>query len=576
MENLKKIWHLLPTQLKPRFIFLILLSLVGTVLEMVGISMLIPIMSSLTGQLDLIQNFSNKFNLDIDISALTIENLLLFFFVVIFLKISILIFIIYYQNNFVFTFFTILLNKLFSNYMRRSLIFHLRNNTAEFIRNLVADTHNVTVGFMGAITSLLLEIILVIGLISIVIYLQPNVALAVIFIIALIGISLFLLIRKKISGLGKKRQLYAFLDIKYMMQGLGGIKEIKVANREKEVTDIYSTNSQNMKKVNFLISSFNQIPKLILEFLALSTLILLLITFNNLNYPFVEIISYFTIIIAAFIRLLPSANKIIISFMNITFYKPSLNILYDEIITNLDNQLKNIETEEKNNFLFKDKIEIKNINFNYKDNERMVEVFKNASMTIDKGDMVGIVGETGSGKSTLVDLIIGLIDISKGEILVDNKNIINNKKSWNNIIGYVPQTVFLNDESFAENIYFYQELEERNKEKLLDSIKQAQLEKFVLNLPNGIDTMIGEQGQRLSGGQRQRIGIARSIYKDSEILIFDESTNSLDKETEQSFLRDIMNFKQKKTIIMISHKLSTLSNCNKIFEIKNLKINKIK
>ena len=460
--------------------------------------------------------------------------------------------------------------------MRRSLIFHLRNNTAEFIRNLVADTHNVTVGFMGAITSLLLEIILVIGLISIVIYLQPNVALAVIFIIALIGISLFLLIRKKISGLGKKRQLYAFLDIKYMMQGLGGIKEIKVANREKEVTDIYSTNSQNMKKVNFLISSFNQIPKLILEFLALSTLILLLITFNNLNYPFVEIISYFTIIIAAFIRLLPSANKIIISFMNITFYKPSLNILYDEIITNLDNQLKNIETEEKNNFLFKDKIEIKNINFNYKDNERMVEVFKNASMTIDKGDMVGIVGETGSGKSTLVDLIIGLIDISKGEILVDNKNIINNKKSWNNIIGYVPQTVFLNDESFAENIYFYQELEERNKEKLLDSIKQAQLEKFVLNLPNGIDTMIGEQGQRLSGGQRQRIGIARSIYKDSEILIFDESTNSLDKETEQSFLRDIMNFKQKKTIIMISHKLSTLSNCNKIFEIKNLKINKIK
>tara|TARA_B100000029_G_scaffold508807_1_gene596547 strand:+ start:1394 stop:3124 length:1731 start_codon:yes stop_codon:yes gene_type:complete len=576
MENLKKIWHLLPTQLKPRFIFLILLSLVGTVLEMVGISMLIPIMSSLTGQLDLIQDFSNKFNLDIDISVLTIENLLLFFFIVIFLKISILIFIIYYQNNFVFTFFTILLNKLFSNYMRRSLIFHLRNNTAEFIRNLVADTHNVTVGFMGAITSLLLEIILVIGLISIVIYLQPNVALAVIFIIALIGISLFLLIRKQISGLGKKRQLYAFLDIKYMMQGLGGIKEIKVANREKEVTDIYSTNSQNMKKVNFLISSFNQIPKLILEFLALSTLILLLITFNNLNFPFVEIISYFTIIIAAFIRLLPSANKIIISFMNITFYKPSLNILYDEIITNLDNQLKNIETKEKNNFLFKDKIEIKNIDFNYKDNERMVEVFKNASMTIDKGDMVGIVGETGSGKSTLVDLIIGLIDISKGEILVDNKNIINNKKSWNNIIGYVPQTVFLNDESFAENIYFYQELEERNKEKLLDSIKQAQLEKFVLNLPNGIDTMIGEQGQRLSGGQRQRIGIARSIYKDSEILIFDESTNSLDKETEQSFLRDIMNFKQKKTIIMISHKLSTLSNCNKIFEIKNLKINKIK
>ncbi len=576
MENLKKIWQLLPTKLKPRFVILIIFSLIGTIFEMIGISMFIPIMSSLTGQEDLIKNFSDKLNLNINIELLTIENLLILFFIIIFIKISLLIFIIYYQNNFVFTFFTILLNKLFSNYMQRDLLFHTKNNSAEFIRNLVADTHNVTVGFMGAITSLILEIILVVGLIFLVIYIQPSIALAVIFIIAIIGSSLFLLIRNFISELGKKRQVYSFLDIKYMMQGLGGIKEIKVANKENEVTDIYYANSQNMKKVNFLVSSFNQTPKLILEFLAMVTLILLLVTFVKLEYPFVEIISYFTIILAAFIRLLPSANKIIISFMNLTFYKPSLKILFNEIV----NYPKNIKIKpsiiNQENFYFKDLIEIKNVDFSYNDENRVIKVFDNANMKIKKGDMVGIIGETGSGKSTLIDIILGLLDTSKGDVLVDNINIKNNKKGWNNLIGYVPQTVFLNDESLADNIYFYQDKKKRDQLKLSDSIKQAQLEKFVNSLPEGINTIIGEQGQRLSGGQRQRIGIARSIYRDAEILIFDESTNSLDQTTEKSFLRDIVNFKQKKTIIMISHKLSTLENCNKIFEVKNLKINQIK
>jgi ABC-type bacteriocin/lantibiotic exporter with double-glycine peptidase domain len=308
----------------------------------------------------------------------------------------------------------------------------------------------------------------------------------------------------------------------------------------------------------------------------MTALIFLLITFVNLDYPFIEIISYFTVILAAFVRLLPSANKIILSLMNLAFYKPSLNILFDEIIINKSYLNKNLSKLKKKNFLFKEKIEIKNIDFSYKDKDRLVEVFKNASMTIDRGDMIGIVGETGSGKSTLIDLILGLVEPSKGEILVDNQKIFQNKKDWNNLIGYVPQSVFLNDESLADNIYFYQLAEERNKEKLFNSIKQAQLIKFVENLPKGIDTLIGEQGQRLSGGQRQRIGIARSIYKDAEILIFDESTNSLDKITEKSFLDDITNFKNIKTIIMISHKISTLDNCNKIFEIKDSNIIQIK
>ena len=576
MENLKKIWYLLPSKLKPRFIFLILLSLFGTILEMIGISMFIPILSSLTGQMELVQEFSSKINLNINISHLTIVNLLSFFFVIISLKISVLMFMIYYQNNFVFSFFTVLLNKLFSNYMYRDINFHTKNNTAEFIRNLITDTHNVTVGFMGAITTLLLETILAAGLIYIVIYIQPTAALVVIFIIGLIGASLFLLIRNMISGLGKKRQLYSFLDIKYMMQGLGGIKEIKIANKEKEVTDIYYKNSLNMKKVNFLYSSFNQTPRLILEFLAMTALIFLLITFVNLDYPFIEIISYFTIILAAFVRLLPSANKIILSLMNLSFYKPSLNTLFDELIANTSYLSTNPSKLEKNNFLFKEKIEIKNIDFSYKDENRLVEVFKDASMTIDKGDMIGIVGETGSGKSTLIDLILGLVETSKGEILVDNQNILQNKKEWNNLIGYVPQSVFLNDETLADNIYFYQPTEDRNKEKLKESIKQAQLFKFVENLSKGTETLIGEQGQRLSGGQRQRIGIARSIYKNAEILIFDESTNSLDKITEKLFLDDITKFKNRKTIIMISHKLNTLVNCNKIFEVKDSNIIQIK
>tara|TARA_A100000164_G_scaffold377761_1_gene417706 strand:- start:1191 stop:2921 length:1731 start_codon:yes stop_codon:yes gene_type:complete len=572
MENLKKLWSILPERLKPRFVILIFLSLVGTVLEMIGITLIIPMMSTLTGENDLISAFSNKFGYEISENFLSIESLLKIFFVIIFLKISVLIFIIYYQNNFVFSFFTEVLVKLYNKYINKQLSFHLKNNSAELIRNLIGETHNVTVGYMSSVANLFLEIIVVLGLIFIVVYLQPSIALGVLVLITLIGSLIFLLIKKKIAQLGKERQIYNFLDIKYIMQGLGGIKEIKVANKEEELMSIYSSNAKNMKRVNFLISSINQTPKLILEFLAMTTLIFLLFVFTKMNYSFVVIISYFTIILAAFLRLLPSVNKIVFSFMNLTFYTPSLEVLYSELSKIDKENIKQNFLNKDKRFDFKSKIEIKNLEFLHNDGERRVEIFKNAEMTILKGEMIGIIGETGSGKSTLVDLIIGLLKPLQGEIIVDGVNINENLRAWNNIIGYVPQSTYLNDDTIEENIFFYEKLFTRNNNKLFEAIKQSQLKKFISNLPKGLNTTIGEQGLRLSGGQRQRIGIARSIYKDSEILIFDESTNALDKDTEDSFLNDVTLFKGKKTILMISHKLSTLEKCDKIFEVKNRRI----
>ena len=286
-----------------------------------------------------------------------------------------------------------------------------------------------------------------------------------------------------------------------------------------------------------------------------------------------NILPILAVFAAAAFRIIPSANRILISLQNVRYGFAAADILFnhlDEI-----RKLKKIEKfSSDDNFISEfENLKLKNISFNYKLNNK--KIFENLNFQIDHGDCIGIIGTTGSGKSTLVDLICGLLRPEKGEILINNKNLIGNEINWRFKIGYVPQNYYLLDGSIVENIAFGQKKDKIDKNKLNNSIKYAQLDDFIHSLENKLDTKVGERGIRLSGGQKQRLAIARALYFDPEIIIFDEATSSLDLTTEENLLNTIKNLIGKKTLLIVSHRMNTLKNCNKIYNVNNLNLKEV-
>jgi ABC-type bacteriocin/lantibiotic exporter with double-glycine peptidase domain len=316
----------------------------------------------------------------------------------------------------------------------------------------------------------------------------------------------------------------------------------------------------------------SQIPRLILELLFIISLVGLLFHLISSGLPSGEVIIFLGLLISIFARILPSIYKLSISYINISYYKPSVKLLFKELITDEDDKLNRYDLNKKHSLeiSFNDKIEMKKVSFMYPGTTK--EILSKTNLIINKGDKIGIYGESGSGKSTLVDLIVGLLDPTKGQILVDGKDIKKNKKQWFKKIGYVPQSVFLNDDDIRNNVTFYDTKNDKDLKRYNEVIKIAQLEKLVLEENNKDKHNVGERGVQISGGQRQRIGLARSLYKKSEILIFDEPTNALDEKNETNFLNSIFSLKSNNTIIIISHKKNTLKKCNRIFTIKKKKI----
>jgi ABC-type multidrug transport system fused ATPase/permease subunit len=294
---------------------------------------------------------------------------------------------------------------------------------------------------------------------------------------------------------------------------------------------------------------------------GISLLIFILISSYNSYSSVLPIIGVF---VAAAFRMLPSINRIMSSLQTFKYFESSLEILYDE-----KKSLKAEYVDKKNNFEYKfdNNIKLDNVDFSFDNPNKLI--LNNLCLEINKGDYIGIIGTSGSGKSTLIDLILGLIQPTSGKIKIDNFELSNNSFNWSKLIGYVPQTIFLTDDSILNNIAFGVAESEIDFSLVNRILKETQLFSFINSLEDGLLTMVGERGVRLSGGQRQRIGIARALYSSPEILILDEATSALDSDTEALILDELLRFKRNKTIIVIAHRLSTLTNCDKIIEISN-------
>ena len=460
-----------------------------------------------------------------------------------------------------------LATKLLTTYMAEPYTFHLNRNISELQRSLQYDTMQ----FMQLINSalqVLAEIAVVICLGVYLVYTSPTISVVILGLIV-ICVGLFVMISKKYSQkIGAQNEAYNAQLYQWINQSLGGIKEVKVLNREKFFVDSYKDVYRKLirgAKNNEMLAA---IPKYILETVCIIGMIIAVI--GKLLWgrrdmtAFMMQISAFAV--AAF-RLLPSVGKINAYFNNIMYSLPSLDLIYKDLkeIENFvpeDTAKKDVEL-----WHLESSIKLNEISYAYAGTDK--NILENVNLTIHKGETVALIGSSGAGKTTLADVFLGLLIPQNGAILVDGKNIYENMDSWHHMLGYIPQTIYLSDDTIRNNVAFGIKQEDIDEKAVIEALKKAQLYDFVQTMDQGLETFVGDRGVRLSGGQRQRIGIARALYYDPEVLVLDEATSALDTDTETAVMEAIDSLKGHKTMVIIAHRLSTIRNADSIYEVTN-------
>ncbi len=574
MDFIKKVKNIIPVSLHLKFIVLFILTIFGIFLELLGIGLVLPIITIvITGDF----NFNFGFGIDHDLSNFFtgLSESQIFIYPLIFLLVAYavkaiyLFFLSFYNAKFCYLLNIKLSESIYKNYLHQEYLFHLKKNSSDLIRIVIAEINFFIKSIILPLLIVVMEILVFIGITVLLLMVETESTLYVISIFFILGLIYFLLISKKLTKWGSERIYHENMKLKNITQGLNGIKIVKIFNREKTFLKHFNLNSFRSAKVGQYAAIFSQVPRLSIEFIAVFLIVAFMIYNIENSSNLTDYFPKLALFAAAAFRLLPSINRLVNNLQVLKYASPVVNKIYKEFPLK-----ESSENLKKNNFNFKfdDEISIKNLSFKYPENKD--NILENININIKSGESIGLVGTTGSGKSTLIDIICGLLTPQSGQILVDNKNINNSYLSWQKIIGYVPQNVYLLDDTIRQNIIFGKEQKNKyqNDETLNSSIKSAQLDNFISKLPEGLETTVGERGARLSGGQIQRIGIARALNNDAKLLIFDESTSALDSKTEQELINDINKLKINKTLIIISHRMSVLENCDRVYEIKNKNI----
>ena len=458
-----------------------------------------------------------------------------------------------------------LATKLLSTYMAEPYTFHLNRNISELQRSLQYDTGQF-MQLVNASLQVLAEIAVVICLGIYLFYTSPTISIVIMGLI-IICVGFFTLVSKKYSRrIGKQNEIYNAQLYQWINQALGGIKEVKIINRESFFVNSYKEVYKRLIKGAKNNEMLATIPKYILETVCIVGMIVAVIAKllwgrRDLT-AFVVQMSAFAV--AAF-RLLPSVGKINAYVNSIMYSLPSLDLIYEDLKAIEGFELEEDKVGEAEIWHLQDKIQLNGITYSYSDSDKCV--LDHVDISIQKGETVALIGSSGAGKTTLADVFLGLLIPQKGTILVDGKDIYQNMDSWHHMLGYIPQSIYLSDDTIQNNVAFGVREEDINEEAVIEALKKAQLYEFVTTLKKGKDTFVGDRGVRLSGGQRQRIGIARALYYDPEILVLDEATSALDNETETAVMEAIDSLKGIKTMVIIAHRLSTIRNADKIYEV---------
>jgi len=551
--------------------FLLILILI---FEMIGIGF-IPIYAVLITSPETILN---KIPADLNLNFFNLlneKNLILYGSVILFLTFVIknifLGILIYVEGNLMKSLRLSTLKKLFNHYMNSNYLFYVNSNPATIIRTLNHDV-GLAYKYISSFLLLLREFLLVFIVLILLLSVNILVYSSSFIIFSLMTAIFYFLLKNKLVDKGKALQIEHSKNIKIIGQSFSSIKEIKISQKENFFTNLYYTSVNLIEKLYFFSYLVSKYPRLLLEILA----VLMITSFAFIMFFFDaegQLIPLLALLAAACIRFIPALNSIIGSLNSLKFYSPSFDLIYKQLKTALSakdatNKIANNLNKDKINFDIE--IALKDVSFSYPNSNKLA--LENVNLNIKKGEIIAIIGSSGSGKTTLINLILGFISPNKGEIKVDNKNIINNLESWQSKLGYVPQDVYLMDETLRENIAFGVLEDNVNHDLINEVVKKSRLEDFINNLPDKLESNVGNVGSKISGGQRQRIGIARSLYTEPEILILDEATNSLDIENENKIIDEIFENKSDKTIIIISHRHNNLHRFDKIYKIENGKV----
>lgn len=533
--------------------------------ETAGITLVIPFISIFLYN-DNIFNFLTNYSLFLFLLDISFNRLvffiLLFIFLFFLIKTIYLVFFSYFQSKFSYDLVAHFSFYLYKSYLYKPYSFHLNQKSSNLIQNIVPEMKNLHQYILMPLNILVAESFIIIGLCFLILIIEPQGFIILVLSSSLLFGAYYFLIKNKLYNLGTKRIFYDNLRIKNVQNSFNGIKEIKIFQKEEDFLSLYklfNLNSASAGKIHQTVENF---PRIFIEFFGVIAIIFFSYIFLNQSDSNLTIIEKFGLLGLAFFRLIPSVNRILMSVQNIRYGKS----IIDELIIELENK-NQVFPLTQNNPNQTEFIKLKFIDVSFSYNELNDQIFNNFNFSIQKGDVIGICGASGAGKTTFINLLLGLIKPTKGSIEFNDMNINDNVPNWYSLISYVPQNIFLYDDTILKNITFNFSDKNYDEQLLQKSIQKSQIKEFISKLPQGIDTHVGEKGVKISGGQLQRIGIARAIYKNSEILIFDESTSSLDQKVEKELMNDIYGLSKNMTTIIISHNISILKKCDKIYQL---------
>lgn len=574
-----KLNYIFDKKQKGQLILLAVLILIGGVVETLGVSMMLPVVSAILKpeaihrQIDKrpeLQNIVNFLHIDTDLKLITVLVVVVIFLFV--FKNLYLLFLVYKQNTFISRARNDMISRVMREFLNRPYEAYLGADIPTVFRITDSDIPK-TFTLMLSILSLATEFVVSTCLGIVLLLVNWQMTLLMIFVLLILTLIITKVLKPRLNRIGRKNQETQSRIAKWRLQAIYGLKDVKVLNRQ----DFFIRNYYESGKLgadidrNYIV--LNNIPRLLIETVFVAVVLLYVLLYLVNGGDATALLPQISAFGVAAIRIMPSVNRINTYLTQIAYNQFSLDFVYNNLTESMkeDKEMRAERAAIAGPELHLEKeISLKDITFAYPDAE--VNIFTDANMVVPKGKSVGIMGPSGAGKSTIVDVLLGLLHVKSGEVLCDGSNIFSNYDSWLAQIGYIPQSIYLVDESIRANIAFGIDEDQIDDNRIWEVMKEAQLADFVKTLPEGLDTRIGDRGVRLSGGQRQRIGIARALYHNPEILVFDEATSALDNETEAAVMEAINSFHGKKTMVIIAHRLNTIANCDIIYEVKDEKI----
>ncbi len=576
---LQKVGYLFDAKQKRQLVGLGVLILIGGLLETLGVSLLLPVVSAFMNPDAIMDNaLVDRVAriLHIETSGQLLTYMLVALIVLYVLKNAYLLFLTYVQNTFVTRNRNRMISRVMREFLNRPYEDYLGADIPTVFRLTDSDIPNAFQLILVMI-QMITEIVVAVSLCIVLVVASPVLCLFVV--VIFLGMTLLITkqLKPRLNRIGHRNQTIQSRIAKWRIQSIYGLKDVKVLHREEFFVRNYYESGAIGANVARNYAVFNNLPRLLIETVFMASMFLFILIYMLRGGDMNVLVPQLTAFAMAAIRMLPGINRINTYLSEIAYTQPCLDYLYENLNENMKKDVNGSVTgltgetrQQLPALALQDKIVLDHITYAYPNTDK--NIFTDAHMEVKKGQSVGIMGPSGAGKSTIVDILLGLLHVQAGEITCDGVNIFDNYPSWLAKIGYIPQSIYLIDESIRDNIAFGIDADRIDDKRIWEVLEEAQLKEFVEELPEGLDTTIGDRGVRISGGQRQRLGIARALYHNPEILVFDEATSALDTDTEKAVMDAINSFHGRKTMVIIAHRLNTIAKCDVIYKVEDEKI----